>query len=101
MNETEKLYSQYLDNLQRNGDITAFWYEPVTLHLAHRTSYKPDFMVLLPTGEIEIHEVKGFMRDDARVKIKIAADKYPFKFILVWAGGKKQPFRFEEVPGWD
>jgi hypothetical protein len=30
-----------------------------------------------------MHEVKGFWQDDARVKIKVAASIYPFKFIAV------------------
>ena len=36
-----------------------------------------------------MHEVKGFWRDDARAKIKIAADLYPFRFIAVQAAPKK------------
>jgi len=33
---------------------------------------------------IELHETKGFMRDDAAVKLKVAADKFPeFLFVLV------------------
>ena len=38
-------------------------------------------MVVRPDGTLEFHEVKGFWRDDARVKIKTAADKFPFVFI--------------------
>jgi hypothetical protein len=36
---------------------------------------------------MEMHEVKGFWRDDARAKIKIAADAYPFRFFAI----RKQP----------
>ena len=32
---------------------------------------------------MEMHEVKGFWRDDARVKIKVAADIYPFRFLAI------------------
>jgi len=38
---------------------------------------------LLASGELECHEVKGFWRDDARVKIKVAASIYPFRFVAV------------------
>lgn len=38
---------------------------------------------------MECHEVKGFWRDDARAKIKIAADLYPFRFIAVMKRRKK------------
>ena len=40
-------------------------------------------------GLIECHEVKGFWHDDARAKIKIAADLYPFRFLAVMAQSKK------------
>jgi len=36
-----------------------------------------------------MHEVKGFWQDDARVKIKVAADMYPFRFIAVKPRAKK------------
>ena len=44
---------------------------------------------MLADGQMEAHEVKGFWRDDARAKIKIAADQYPFRFIAVTAKAKK------------
>ena len=40
-------------------------------------------------GTMEMHEVKGFWQDDARVKIKVAADMYPLKFIAVKRRSKK------------
>jgi hypothetical protein len=45
---------------------------------------------MLANGELELHEVKGFWQDDARVKIKIAADLYPMRFIAVRAKLKKE-----------
>ena len=33
---------------------------------------------MLPDGGREIHEVKGHWTDDARVKIKVAAELYPY-----------------------
>ncbi len=38
---------------------------------------------MLANGQIELHEVKGFWTDDARVKTKVAADQYPFRIIGV------------------
>jgi hypothetical protein len=38
---------------------------------------------MLSNGVLEAHEVKGFWTDDARVKIKVAADKYPLQFIAI------------------
>lgn len=44
---------------------------------------------MLSTGEMELHEVKGFWTDDARVKTKVAADQYPFRIIGVTVKPKK------------
>ena len=38
---------------------------------------------------MECHEVKGFWSDDARVKIKVAADMYPFRFMALKVLSKK------------
>jgi len=32
---------------------------------------------------MEMHEVKGFWQDDARVKVKVAASLYPFRFVAL------------------
>lgn len=88
MNKTEEEYSKNLELLKYAGDIIAWHYEPVKLRLAQSTYYIPDFMVIFP-GHIEFHEVKGFWRDDARVKFKVAAETYPyFKFLSVKKNGK-------------
>lgn len=75
MNKTEAAYDAYLEVLPT---VAEHRYEAVTLRLAKRTRYTPDFMVLLENGRIEFHEVKGFWRDDARVKIKLAAEWFPW-----------------------
>lgn len=61
------------------------WYkfEGWKFKLADNTFYTPDFAVMLASSELQCHEVKGFWTDDARVKIKVAADIYPIKFIAV------------------
>jgi hypothetical protein len=42
-----------------------------------------DFAVMTASGVLEMHEVKGFMTEDANVKLKVAASQYPFVFRLV------------------
>ncbi|MNC03786.1 hypothetical protein D3C75_512100 [compost metagenome] len=44
---------------------------------------------MLANGEMQLHEVKGFWTDDAKVKTKVAASMYPFKIIAVTAKTKK------------
>lgn len=88
MNKTEAAYGGYLEMLRRAGPVLWYGYEPVTFKLAVDTRYTPDFMVVLADGTVECHEVKGFMRDDANVKIKVAADKFPFRFFVVRKSGR-------------
>jgi len=84
MNSLERRYADHLLSLQLAGEILSFSFERHNLKLADRTYYKPDFEVMLTDGTIEFHEVKGFMRDDANVKIKVAAQQFPqYVFRLV------------------
>lgn len=83
MNKTEVAYEQRLNLLQKAGEILWYRFEAIKLRLADNTWYTPDFMVLDKFNVMELHEVKGFWRDDARVKIKVAADQYPFRFLAV------------------
>ena len=89
MNRTEALYEQRLQILQQTGTIQWFAFEAIKLKLADKTYYTPDFLVLNSDGMLECHEVKGFWRDDARVKIKVAAQKFPFRFLAVTMQSKK------------
>lgn len=89
MNKTEAAYERDLRDAMMIGDVLWYRFEGIKLRLADNTFYTPDFAVMVATGEIELHEVKGFWADDARVKIKVAADQYPFRFIAVKALSKK------------
>lgn len=82
-NKTEAAYMVLLEAKKRAGEIVWYGFEAVTLKLADDTRYTPDFAVLLADMTIEMHEVKGFWRDDARVKIKVAAAMFPFRFFAV------------------
>ena len=89
MNKTEAAYDAHLAELQHAGQIKWRKFEGLKLRLADNTFYTPDFAVMAADGVIECHEVKGFWQDDARAKIKVAADLYPFRFIAVKARTKK------------
>lgn len=90
MNQTEKRYAERLDALLQAGEILWWLFEPMKLHLGERCYYSVDFLVLNSASELEAHEVKGgFIMDDAMVKIKTAAEKFPFKFIMAkWVKSK-------------
>ena len=77
MNKLEGAYKDSLEMMARAGEIRSYMFEPVKLRLADRTTYTPDFMVIGNNDILELHEVKGFWEDDARVKIKVAAEMFP------------------------
>lgn len=89
MNKTEQAYGAHLELLRQSGYVAWFKFEGVKLRLADNTFYSPDFAVMLTDGQMQMHEVKGYWQDDARVKIKVAADLYPFEFIAIKAKAKK------------
>lgn len=89
MNKTEAAYAKLLEEMKYAGDVAWYRFEGVKLRLADNTFYSPDFAVMRSDGQMEMHEVKGMWTDDARVKIKVAADAYPFKFVAVKAKAKK------------
>lgn len=87
MNKTEAAYSQHLEWRLQGGEILWYLFEGMKFRLAPKTFYTPDFAVMNVDGTIELHEVKGFWEDDARVKIKVAADMFPFLFVGVQRKG--------------
>jgi hypothetical protein len=89
MNKLEAEYEQHLAMQKHAGEILWYKFEGVKLRLADNTFYTPDFAVMKEDYQFEMHECKGFWQDDARAKIKIAADLYPFKFIAVKKKAKK------------
>jgi hypothetical protein len=87
MNKTEAAYAAHLELLKHAGEIVWWKFEPMKFRLADATFYTPDFSVLTKDGYLEMHECKGHWEDDARVKIKVAASLYPFRFIAVTRSG--------------
>jgi len=83
LNKTEADYRAVLELRQHAGEVLWFRFEGLKLRLADNTFYTPDFAVMAGDGVMECHEVKGHWQEDARVKIKVAAALYPFRFIAV------------------
>ena len=90
LNKTEAAYDKQLALMQHAGEIKWRKFEGLKLRLADNTFYTPDFAVMAADGVMECHEVKGFWLEDARAKIKIAADMYPCRFIAVRVKPKKE-----------
>lgn len=89
MNKLERRYSQQLELRRLAGEIVWWGYEAIKLRLAERTYFTPDFVLQPPIGRLEIHETKGFWREDARLKMKAAAELFPFRFVGVQDAGRR------------
>jgi hypothetical protein len=87
MNGTEAAYAAHLGMRQLAGEIVGWKYEAVKLRLADGAFYKPDFLVILPSGAIELHETKGHWREAARVRFKVARELFaPIVFRAIRKG---------------
>lgn len=92
----EANYARYLNFLMEKGEIQkweheakTFWFEGVRRGCV---SYLPDFEVVEKNGEITYHEVKGWMDDRSKTKLKRMAKFYPdIKIILI------QKKEYEEI----
>lgn len=94
MNRLESKFAETLEEQKQNGDIVWWAYEPIRLRLADNTTYTPDFFVMTQDLELIVYETKGRWLDAARIKIKVAADLYPFRFVA--AQWKNKQWVYEE-----
>lgn len=96
MNKLESEFFVYLKAERPGAQVLA---QSVTLKLGNGVRFTPDFFVMAdatneherPVTELVAYETKGeFMRDDAAVKLKVAAAIYPqIRFHLVTKRKKK------------
>lgn len=98
MNKTERAFLSYLKAEYPESHI----HREVSLPLANGVRYKVDFLradvdPVDGTG-VFAYEVKGFMRDDAAVKLKVAAALYPWiTFFLVSRKSQKSTWEIQRV----
>ena len=97
MNKWEGLYADRLRVRMATGEVLRFYFEAVKFRLAEGCWYCPDFLVQLADGSWEIHEVKGYWRDDAKVKCKVQAEAFPFPLIIVSKGKGMTVWQYEQV----
>lgn len=83
----EANYARYLNWLISMGEIKSWEYEPDEFVFPVKRGnirYLPDFKIINNDGSIEYHEVKGYMDNDSRVKLKRMEKYYPdIKLILI------------------
>jgi hypothetical protein len=83
MNRTETAYASALEAQRQAGTILWWKFEALKLRLAPKTFVDIDFAVMAGDGGLEMHDVKGaraIYTDDAKVKMKVAAETFPFVF---------------------
>lgn len=98
MNKTERRYSDHLSDRLLVGEILWYKFEGIKLRLADNTFLTVDFAVLSADGLLEMHDVKGaatIWSDDSKVKMKVAAELYPFIFKVAF------PIKARDGGGWD
>lgn len=104
MNGNEAKFAALLEEWKRAGTIRHYGYESITLTLAPRTTILIDFHVIEADGTIVFYECKAGMKngkyraeDDAVVKLKVAAEKFPYFKILVTWDHKAYARKYQEV----
>lgn len=104
----ESNYARYLEYLKQLGEIKewqhepkCFWFEGVK---RGTVSYLPDFWVLENNGNEVFHEVKGWMDQRSRTKIRRMAKYHPeVKLIVIQAKqyNEIQNKLRKAIPGWE
>jgi hypothetical protein len=90
LNKTERAYLHHLRRLGHNVGI-----QNITLKLADDCRFTADFNYFDENGRWRFVDVKGFQREDALIKIKVAAREYPhLDFVIV----KKDKLNWVETP---
>lgn len=88
----EERFADQLVLLQREGSILWWGYEVLTLFLPGGVRYRVDFTTLKAEGGMACFEVKGRVREPARIKLRAAIALHPrFEWYLV--GGDMTPRR--------
>ena len=76
-NKTEARYDNHLSDLKAVGQVRDYAFESFKFRLAGRTWLTPDFAVWMPDDRLIVIDVKGWLEDDAAVKVKVLAEMRP------------------------
>ncbi len=100
MTGAERGYRAHLEAQKLVGQVLRYDFEKITLKIGDDTRFTADFVVLLADYTLEFVDCKGSKKNkktggttywtepDAAVKIKCAAEQFPyFRFVIVWRDG--------------
>lgn len=76
MNQWEQEFAADLEMQRQMGAILWWGFETLSIRLAAGARYTPDFSVITKFG-LRFYEVKGFWREPALVRVKVAAEVIP------------------------
>jgi len=82
-NRTEQAYENVLKTMLISGEILWYSFDSIKLRLANNTFLSVDFFILTKDFKLQAVDVKGslaIITDDAKVKMKVAAEKFPWEF---------------------
>ncbi len=84
-NQLEQDFREYCSGLTNGAEIWQFWRKPFILRIGPDMTFEPDFLVRDWTNQCYAIDTKGpFSREDSRIKIKVAAEKYPlWRWLIV------------------
>ncbi len=92
--KAERYFAWKLEAEKQSGAILWWAYEPVRLLVVEsegkRCWYTPDFLVIYPRGNVIFYEVKGFLREAARLRFLAARERYPFWAFRMVRRGKTE-----------
>ena len=95
----QRHYDEQIKPLLDSGEYIESFYEAVSFAIQHgdeRIIYTPDYFNLRKDGTIAIDECKGgIWRGDSRIRLKLAAGKFPFFDWRAFMYRGKQPPKVE------
>lgn len=107
MNGHEKAFAEaFIIPHERAGQIETWGFERYKLKLADNTTLTPDFdIVWAETGELAFYDVKAnwagkpHIEEDAWVKMKVAAEEFGVRLVVVYPSDKTKTRWVERVVG--
>ena len=98
----EHNYAYYLDYLVSINEIKKWEYEPDTFWFDKIKrgirSYTPDFKIFYENGDVVFHEVKGWLDDKSKTKLKRMAKYHPdVKLILIHEKEYKEVMKLKDL----
>ncbi len=97
MNALEQEFAtEYLEPLRLGGELQWWDFEPMRLRIGGSAFYRPDFIVVDGIGQVLAYETKGHWREAAKVRIRAAADRFPWIRFVGVTQDKRGVWIFEQ-----